>query len=93
MFIDPLYIIGILLVAIFMATGYFLLKNVKELVLSQDSKIQVLTDDLRKSYTQVSTMAIEISIIKKEIFKLNSKRNSKLNSAKKLSLSIAQHHE
>lgn len=93
MFIEPIYIIGFLLVAIFMATSHFLLKTVKVLLKSQESKIMALTEDLSLSTNQIGTMAIEVSIIKKEIFKLNSKRNSKLNSAKKLSLSIAQHNE
>lgn len=90
MFIDPIYLAIFLVFTSIIVSHFIGDKRMLESEKRQSELINKLTDDLFSSSNQISTMQVELSLVKKELYKLNSKRNSTLPSAKKLSLSVSQ---
>jgi predicted PurR-regulated permease PerM len=93
MFIETTYIIGFILTAIFAVTSFLVINKTSSIINKQTSTINRLNDNLLNYYSKLETMDIELGLVKKELFKISSKKNSSLNSAKKLSLSIASQGE
>ena len=85
MFIDPIYLAIFLVFTSIIVSHFIGDKRMLESEKRQSELINKLTDDLFSSSNQISTMQVELSLVKKELYKLNSKRNSTLPSAKKLS--------
>lgn len=93
MFIDPIYLVALLLVSVVLSTTFFVVNKINLVSSGQKKQIESFDFIIANITDKLDTMSIEISLVKKELYKVSSKKNSTLKSAQKLSLSIAKLNE